>query len=178
MISDTLLFCKPTPEQAAAIAAYRAEFEDADELHGCGSLKRTPDPMDWLRQVALLSRKDTLPDPEKYVVSSQYLCLRPEDGKILGMLQLRHEMNPFMAKYIGQIGYSVCPSERRKGVASWMLRKGLAEARKLGLDRVLLSCEASNTASRKTIQSCGGVYERTEYLAETGETLDLYWIPL
>ena len=41
------------------------------------------------------------------------------------------------------------------------LELGLAEARKQGLERVLITCDEDNEASRRTILSAGGVYENT-----------------
>jgi predicted acetyltransferase len=38
-----------------------------------------------------------------------------------------------------------------------MLAAGLAECRRLGIDRVLLTCDADNEPSRRVILSNGGV---------------------
>jgi predicted acetyltransferase len=50
----------------------------------------------------------------------------------------------------------------------------LGEARAIGLDRVLIVCEAGNIASARTIEHYGGILE------ETGETgaRRRYWITL
>ena len=72
----------------------------------------------------------------------------------------------------GHIGYSIRPSQRRKGFAKLQLELGLAEARKQGLDRVLITCDEDNEASRRTILSAGGVYENTIDRSQR------YWIDL
>jgi len=41
-----------------------------------------------------------------------------------------------------------------------MLRLALVEARKLGLSRVMLTCDDTNLASIKVIENCGGKLEK------------------
>ena len=53
---------------------------------------------------------------------------------------------------------------------------GLEECRKLGLERVLITCDKENIASAKTILSCGGVLENE--IPEEGRITQRYWIAL
>ena len=62
----------------------------------------------------------------------------------------------------GHIGYGIRPSERRKGYNKINLYLALKEAKKIGLDRVMIDCAAFNIASDKTIQAFGGILERCE----------------
>ncbi|WP_433393104.1 GNAT family N-acetyltransferase [Micromonospora sp. KLBMP9576] len=79
-----------------------------------------------------------------------------ENGHVLGGIVLRHRFDD----EIGQIGYGVRPSARRRGLASWALGEMLTEARVvLGLDRVLIPCLADNIPSARTIERNGGVLE-------------------
>lgn len=59
-----------------------------------------------------------------------------------------------------------------------MLRQVLPECRRLGIERVLISCVQGNEGSRRTILNNGGVYESTVYLAERDVCLERYWIDL
>lgn len=80
---------------------------------------------------------------------------------VLGSLALRHNLNnDFLAEYGGHIGYGVRPSARRRGIAAAALQASLPRARALGLQRVMLTCDDDNAASRRTIESGGGVFER------------------
>ena len=87
-------------------------------------------------------------------------------------------LNQMLAAYGGHIGYSVRPSERRKGYAARMLREVLPFCRQLGLSRVLITCTPDNEASRRVILSAGGVYESTVFEADRNRELERYWIDL
>ena len=94
------------------------------------------------------------------------------------MIQVRHYFNEYLEKYAGHIGYSVRPSERRKGYAKEMLRLALGFCRQIGLERVLVSCKPDNEGSRRTILANGGVYEHTVHVPGEGIDLERYWIAL
>ena len=78
--------------------------------------------------------------PEGMVIATQFLCIRKSDNKLVGMIQVRHYFNEYLEKYAGHIGYSVRPSERRKGYASWMLNNIKPFCRSIGLDKILVCC--------------------------------------
>jgi predicted acetyltransferase len=81
------------------------------------------------------------------------------DGdQVLGGIALRHESSDFV-QGAGHIGYGIRPSARRRGLATWALGQMVEEARALGMDRLLLVCEAGNGASGKTIERQGGILE-------------------
>jgi predicted acetyltransferase len=82
-----------------------------------------------------------------------------EDGAVLGAIALRHELNDFLLRGGGHIGYGVRPSARGRGVATFALGEVLRHAKTLGLEQVLITCNVENTASRRTIEHFGGVLE-------------------
>lgn len=84
---------------------------------------------------------------------------------------MRHELTPWLLEVGGHIGYDVRRSRRRQGHATRMLAAVLPEAARLGIDRALLTCDADNVASRRVIESNGGVLEDRR-----GEKLR-YWVP-
>ena len=168
---------EPTIEYAQQIRAYRKEFLDSgDSMDGTGALRRFEKPLDWIEYSNRC--KDPLTVPEGLVPATQYMLVREEDRKIVGMIQIRHCFNPYLEKYGGHIGYSVAPSERRRGYAAQMLKTVLPKCRDLGIDKVLLTCIRGNEGSRRTILKNGGVYESTVYEPEEGVYLERYWIDL
>ena len=100
------------------------------------------------------------------------------DGpRIVGRVSIRHELNDFLLRIGGHIGYTVVPEFRRQGYATEMLRQSLVLARqRFGLTRVLLTCDEDNVGSIRTIEKNGGVLENVV----TGPDLDTpkrrYWI--
>lgn len=173
---DKLYLKTPTAEDRDAVWDFRQELLDAGEsFDGCSALNRQPTYEDWL---SLIRR---FPDPESCPVgkvpSHTYLGVRESDGCIVGIIDLRHHIDhPILGLWGGHIGYSVRPSQRRKGYAKQMLRLNLENARKLGLTRVMITCNANNIASEKTICSCGGQYEKT--VTVEGRQIKRYWIEL
>ncbi len=81
------------------------------------------------------------------------------EGKIVGRLSFRWELNDFLLKVGGHIGYAVIPSEQRKGYASEMLAQALLIARQKGMKKILLTCDEGNLGSMKTIERNKGVLE-------------------
>lgn len=99
------------------------------------------------------------------------------DGEMyLGAIDLRHYLNAVLLEGGGHIGYSVRPSARRRGLASWALGAVLLKAPALGLDRVLLTCDDGNAGSTRTIENNGGVLEDVRS-TEAG-VKRRYWITL
>ena len=176
-MEEKLLLLRPTAEYIPQYEEYRREFLDfGGSMDGAGSLRRLESGRAWLDEVERFSRPETV--PEGKVVSTQFILVREADDRLLGMLQLRHYLNDYLAKYAGHIGYSVRPGERRRGYAKRMLAMGLEEARALGLGRVMISCAVDNEGSRRTILANGGVFHSTIWDEEDQETLERYWIEL
>jgi predicted acetyltransferase len=98
-----------------------------------------------------------------------------EGSKFIGWVKIRHELNDTLMQYGGHIGYSIRPSERRKGYGTKILELGLEEAKRLGIEKVLVTCDDDNIASAKIIEKNGGVMENTSISPE-GKVKRRYWI--
>ena len=174
---DTIKLVLPAEGFLGQAWDYRRECEAADsDMDGCGPIDTSESARQWLADTRAYADPATV--PEGKVQATQFLAVRASDGRLGGMIQIRHYFNEYLEKYAGHIGYSVRPSERRKGYAKEMLRLALPYCKSIGLDRVLIACEPGNPASRRTILANGGVYECTVH--EPGEDIDLerYWIGL
>ncbi len=94
--------------------------------------------------------------PQDWVPASSFFLIR--DGKFIGRVSIRHRLNEALNSYGGHIGYYIRPDERGRGYGTEILRLALEEARKLGLRRVLITCDdAGNPASARIIEKNGGV---------------------
>lgn len=174
---EELILIRPTGEYASQIVEYRQEFLDAgDSMDGCGPLRRIEDPEEYIKTCAEYENKQTV--PSHLVPATQLFLIRKSDNKLVGMLQVRHCFNDYLEKYAGHIGYSVRPSERRKGYAKEMLKMALSFCREIGLDKVLITCIDGNAGSEKTILANGGVYESTVYEPNDNVDLKRFWITL
>jgi predicted acetyltransferase len=98
------------------------------------------------------------------------------DGDIVGRVSIRHELNDYLVREGGHIGYCVLPGYRRHGYATEILRQALIVARASGVDRVLVTCEDSNVASIKVIEACGGKLDSIIELESFTDRVRRYWI--
>lgn len=105
-----------------------------------------------------------------------FLLIRSSDDKIIGSINIRWNLTKYMKKYSGNIGYGIRPTERRKGYSKINLYLGLIEAKKVGLDKVMLVCETNNLGSSKTIEALGGILEKKEIDPNDCLLTSYYWI--
>jgi predicted acetyltransferase len=77
----------------------------------------------------------------------------------------------------GHIGYVVVPEFRRQGYATSILRLSLKIARdKLGISRVLVTCDDDNRGSIRTIEKNGGILENIINGPDLDTPKRRYWI--
>jgi len=145
-------------------------------MDGTGLLRRIENPKEYIK----ISEDYEEPQkvPSHLVPATQFFFIRKGDNRLVGMIQVRHHFNDYLSKFGGHIGYSVRPSERRKGYAKEMLRMVLPFCREIGIDKVLITCIDGNIGSEKTILSNGGVYETTAHELNKNVDLKRFWITL
>ncbi len=146
---DELVLVSPTKKYREQVWQIRAEFlENGEGFDGCSGLRRSESYVAWLEHN---KKKDG--DP-----SSVFLSVRRSDNCVVEIIDYRHVMSDFLLRYGGQVGYSVKLSERRRGYGKQTLTLLLDWMRKNSItDRVLITCDCANEASRRTIVSCSGV---------------------
>lgn len=121
----------------------------------------------------LLSQQERV-IPEGKVPSTCYFLVNGAEKRILGSLDIRHSLNEGLLIRGGHIGYGVRPSERRKGLGKKMLRLALEKAKKIGIERALVTCNKENAGSRSIIIGSGGILENE--LEYEGEHILRFWI--
>jgi len=90
-----------------------------------------------------------------------HLFFLVENNVILWAIQIRHHINhPNLIEKWWHIWYWIAPQYRRKWYATKMLKLWLIEAKKLWLDKVLITCDINNIGSKKVIEKNWWVFER------------------
>lgn len=117
-------------------------------------------------------------EPEgRLVPDSVFFLLDVDRNRLLGAANIRHYLTDELLYTGGHVGDGIRPSERRKGYGTELVRLALIECRKLGITRVLMTCDRENIASAKTIIRNGGALEN-EVVNEDGKVERRYWIDL
>ncbi len=167
----------PSKEFEKEAVEYIQEFlKYNSEINGVGGLDRYDNYEEWL--LKLEKDLDISNIPEGKVPANTYFFVRIQDNKIIGMINIRHKLNEFLFNEAGHIGYSIRPTERKKGYGTLMLKLGLEKCRQLNLDKVLITCDKINVASAKVIQSNNGVLENEIFSETFSEIIQRYWISL
>jgi len=163
----------PTNEHKERAWEYRKEFLDCEEtIHGSSSIAHFSDYESWLEKTLKIRCEAA---DYNLVNADTYFALINDE--IVGMIQIRHKLNDYLLKFGGHIGYSIRPKERKKGYATKMLKLALEECRKLGIKKVLITCNKDNPASERTIIKNGGVFE-DEITEDNGNIILRYWITI
>ncbi|MBT5016539.1 GNAT family N-acetyltransferase [Candidatus Peregrinibacteria bacterium] len=115
--------------------------------------------------------------PDNWVPCTSYWLI-DENNEFVGHINIRHRLNDFLTNFGGHIGYAIRPSMRRQGHGTQILKLALPKAAALGLDRILITCDKTNTPSLKIIEKNNGIFEN-----ECEQTGDLptklrFWIDL
>ena len=133
---------------------------------GLAELKANPTPYDIRQATILLEYLETDFDgyleywqqrraeqqPEGYVPDTTLFLF--DDDKFIGLYNIRHTLNDPLRLRGGHIAYQIIPSERGKGYVKQGLKLVLDWCHdKLGLDEVMLSCDAENHASDRAMTS-------------------------
>ena len=166
---------KPTEAQFDEILKYKRSFAAKNlRVHGSSNLNGFgDDELDrWLEY--LNSPAGTNWFGYETVEDSTYLAWHCELNRMIGIINIRHELTDYLLKVGGHIGYSIHPDFWGQGYGSEQLVLALRECQKLGIQDVLITCDKNNPASAKVIIKNGGVLENE--VQEGEKIIQRYWI--
>jgi predicted acetyltransferase len=154
-------------------AAHEAHAELAAD--GFEFLLELRDGEPWEDYVARLDRLSRGVDVPPGRVPATFLVAEV-DRELVGRSSVRHELNDFLARVGGHIGYGIRPHARRRGYATQVLERSLDLLRDLGVDRALVTCDDDNLGSATVIERCGGVLH--DVVDDEGVPKRRYWVEL
>lgn len=171
MKQENLLLIEPSEERAAEFLAMAEEWKAAGSDRYKSALENFPVYLDQITKYArgVELNTDRVPENEFW-----FAC----NNTIVGRSKMRHYLNPLLEHEGGHIGYDVRPSERRKGYGTLILKLTLEKAKKLNLEKVLLTCDTDNTASVKIIEKNGGTFAGHSVSKKNGKQISRYWIAI
>jgi predicted acetyltransferase len=129
----------------------------------------------WLEFIINMKSKDYACSIN-FVPSTTYFLIRENDNKIVGMINIRLELNDNLKRRGGHIGYSIRPTERRKGYNKINLYLGLLKCQEYNIKEVMLSCNKNNLGSSRTMIALGGNLLKEYYIDEDNILEQIYSI--
>ena len=94
--------------------------------------------------------------PDGYVPSTSFWLM--DDDKWVGAFAIRHRLTPHLEQEGGHIAGNISPKYRGKYSSFIGAKLVLAAAHKMGLKRVLITCNAGNSASYRAIMGLMKLY--------------------
>lgn len=173
---EKLVLITPIKEHKEEALKFIQEFiEHNSNINGVGGLDRFLDDYEgWL--IKLEKQADINTVETGKVPASTYFAIRETDSKIIGMINIRHDLNEYLLLHGGHIGYGVRPTERKKGYATEILRLGLLKLKDLGVDKALVTCDDDNIGSYTVIENNKGILENL--VEEDNKLIRRYWIDI
>lgn len=154
MVPDTSLRLeRPSAALAASFGAMRDAClaENDDPWADRGALAHT-DPIAYAAMLHDWSVGENV--PEGWVPADTFWIV--EGDEVVGECDVRHPLTEQLRRVGGHVGYVVHPAYRNKGVATFALRECLRVLAAKGETDALVTCAASNAASIRVIEKCGG----------------------
>lgn len=180
-----LRLVRPEKKHEEQAFGYLEEFyADGSETHGVGGLERYRDNYDgWLEKLAAdriqKPNEERVPAETFFLMkdlSDQPMGFGDDAERLVGMINIRLALNHALWNHGGNIGYSIRPSERKRGYNKINLYLALKVCQNHGIGMVLLDCDKENIGSSKTMLAVGGkfLYEHP-YHGENGKDIILQW---
>ena len=111
----------------------------------------------WLKKGAESAEQTGIIDGWKVPSTGFWLY---ENGRPVGFGKLRHFLTEALLENGGSVGYAIRPDARNRGLGKKLLSLLMAEGRKLGLEKMLLTIQNHNIPSIRVALANGGRIEK------------------
>ena len=112
---------------------------------------------EWLKMSVKDSKQAGIVDGWKVPSTTFWLF---ENGRPVGTGRVRHFLTDALLEQGGNVGYSIRPDARGRGLGKKLLSLLIVESKKLGLDKLLLTIHNHNEPSIHVALANGGVIEK------------------
>ena len=112
--------------------------------------------------------------PPGYVPETIFWLI--DKDEYIGQTGIRHYLTDNLRKEGGHIGYYIRPAKRKMGYGTVILKLALQEAKKLGIEKAMVTCNETNVGSRKIIEANGGIFDHENVDQETEIQILRFWV--
>lgn len=161
---------EPTSDKQDAFLRMAQEWLDQGNARYRLALENFDEYLAKVRSASDVSRV-----PAGWVPGTEF-WLEDAAGEIVACVRLRFWLTPTLEVEGGHVGYDVRPSARGRGYGTAALRLVLPEARRRGLERILVTTDADNIAAIQVIERNGGVLSGETISESRGKPIRQYWV--
>ncbi|MBS4174592.1 GNAT family N-acetyltransferase [Bacillus sp. FJAT-49736] len=174
-MSNEVTLIKPTSEIKNEYLSFYQEWKDSGENMVPWVISKDPSDFNAMVQSLIDAEKgENL--PANWVPDSTY-WLVDKNNRVIGVVNIRHDLTEKLFRIGGHIGYGIRPTERRKGYATKLLALSLEKVKELSITKVLITCDENNIGSAKTILNNGGI-EDSSFEEEDGNIVRRFWVEI
>ncbi len=112
---------------------------------------------EWLKRSAKNSEQVGVVDGWKVPETIFWLF---ENNKPVGFGKIRHFLTDGLLENGGNVGYTICPSARNRGLGKQLLSRLIDESKKIGVAKLLLTIRNHNIPSIHVALANGGKIEK------------------
>lgn len=174
-MEEQLYLTKPSVNLKEEYLSFYKEWIESGETIVPWVIEKDPSNFEEMVQF-LMDNEKGVNIPDGWVPDSTYWLLNNEK-RIIGAVNIRHQLTEVLFNSGGHIGYGIRPSERQKGYATKLLSLSLEKARELGIKKVLVVCDKTNLGSLKVITNNNGIPD-SDFVEDDGNIVKRFWIEL
>ena len=126
--------------------------------HGTGGLDSAESYEAWLKKWEKNRDLEFMGyNSEERVPNVTFFCVRKSDKKLIGMVNIRKHLTHKLDNcFVGNVGYSILPSEQKKGYGRRLMKLALKYCvQEYKLKTIRAGCYEYNIASKRIVESLG-----------------------